>query len=535
MANSPHPTGSSVGSDDPSDLLAPGDDTAQPANPLQLARDELGEICGQINNGHSRLVDLMRRVLADELWAGAGLKSPEHWLTAFAGVAWSSAHDIVRIARRADELPRMSTLLDNGRLTLGQAAVVAKYTPAAYDEDVAEFASYATVTQLRRSLTRYEFNADTVADDDGSGATAYLPDGAVDDVETQQQSVDAAEQRAPDLFDPATAAAQLHMRYAAGRFKLTYEAPADIGALVEQALLEAKDALFALRRNQSRSADAPDGKATSPHSPASPPPNRSTLGEAMAVLAERSLDTGAPVGGSRADRYRVYLHLDTAGNAWLQKGAAIPPSLRDRMICDGSVQPIWETEGRPVNVGRSQRIVPARTRRILEDRDRGCRFPGCLALHNLECHHLDHWINGGATDDNRLIMLCRFHHHEHHRGAFTIVGDPSRRDGVIFTERGGAAIGPTRPNPRGPSPTGCSPDPPEPTPTEPDPAATTPAARDFAPYAGPTNDPLHLAWVRFDPRRATDIGPVERIVRRNSERVARRNDDIEDDPDPPGA
>jgi len=154
-------------------------------------------------------------------------------------------------------------------------------------------------------------------------------------------------------------------------------------------------------------------------------------------------------------------------------------------LCDGVIQPVWETDGKPVNVGRAQRIVPARTRRLLEDRDRGCRFPGCLAMHHLECHHLDHWADGGRTDTDRLIMLCPSHHDEHHRGSFVIVGDPSRPDGLTFTTRSGTRIRPTfRPHVAVPKTVAAEPDPPPPVPR----------------YAGPMNDKLHLSLVRFNPR-----------------------------------
>jgi hypothetical protein len=267
------------------------------------------------------------------------------------------------------------------------------------------------------------------------------------------------------------------MRYTAGRFKLSYDAPADIGALVEQAVLEAKDTLFRLVT------PATDGTALSPV-----PTRRAgaSFGEALALMAQRSLDAGAPLGHSRASRYRVYLHLDTAGQGWLTARSAVPPALRKRMLCDGVIQPVWETEGKPVNVGRAQRIVPARTRRLLEDRDRGCRFPGCLAMHHLECHHLDHWIDGGRTDANRLIMLCPSHHDEHHRGAFVMVGDPSRPGGVTFTARDGTRLRPkfiSYADQRDPN---------------------TVVGQQVSPpasprYVGPSNDKLHLSLVRFDP------------------------------------
>ncbi|MFC6706112.1 HNH endonuclease signature motif containing protein [Flexivirga alba] len=470
---------------------------------MSAAHDELAAISAQLNDGHAQLVALMRRVLAEELWCGVGFKSPEHWLTAYAGLTWSSAHDIVCIAQRSADLPTMQALLDDGRLTLGQAAVVAKYTPAAYDEEVAEFASYTTVTQLRRALCRYNFHGDD-ADADSSDAdnsttesaaeadaeSVVLPDDEADDEELVDAASDAAQARAPGEFDPATAPPTLEMRYVDGRFRLLYDAPADIGALVEQALLEAKDTLFRLHTrtmSNPRPAGSRPGAGACGDNPADATRSHkgASFGEALSLMAQRSLDDGAPLGHSRASRYRVYLHLDTMGSGWLNKSSALPPALRERVLCDGVIQPIWETEGKPVNVGRAQRIVPARTRRLLEDRDRGCRFPGCLAMHHLECHHLDHWIDGGRTDADRLIMLCPFHHDEHHRGVFVMVGDPSRPDGVVFTARDGTRL---RPEflPYQPTVADCAPAPGRP------------------PYAGPTNETLHLALVQFDGRRRSE-------------------------------
>ena len=65
----------------------------------------------------------------------------------------------------------------------------------------------------------------------------------------------------------------------------------------------------------------------------------------------------------------AYLHLDTDG-AWLNAGPALPRSLFEHVTCDGVVQPVWEREGRAVNIGRVKQIVPDHTRRIVVDRDR---------------------------------------------------------------------------------------------------------------------------------------------------------------------
>ncbi|MGI9528566.1 MAG: HNH endonuclease signature motif containing protein, partial [Acidimicrobiia bacterium] len=61
------------------------------------------------------------------------------------------------------------------------------------------------------------------------------------------------------------------------------------------------------------------------------------------------------------------------------------------------------------------RTIPPRVRRALEERDKGCRFPGC-GVRFTDAHHIDHWADGGPTSLNNLTLLCRRHHsatHEH--------------------------------------------------------------------------------------------------------------------------
>ncbi|HVV31345.1 MAG TPA: HNH endonuclease signature motif containing protein [Mycobacteriales bacterium] len=40
----------------------------------------------------------------------------------------------------------------------------------------------------------------------------------------------------------------------------------------------------------------------------------------------------------------------------------------------------------------------------------GCRMPGCDRLTNLHLHHVQHWIDGGRTDQANLTVVCAWHH-----------------------------------------------------------------------------------------------------------------------------
>jgi hypothetical protein len=183
---------------------------------------------------------------------------------------------------------------------------------------------------------------------------------------------------------------------------------------------------------------------------------------------------------------RVYLHLSTDG-AWANGGGAIPRRLLDRFLSDGVVQPVWETDARPVSVGRAMRILPNRTRRLIEDRDRGCRFPGCTATRFVEIHHLHEWATGGATDDDNQVSLCPFHHDAIDRGDYRISGDPTRPDGLVVTNRYGLPLRPPTPAELAPPPRDPPDgDPPHPRHRHPD-------------YQPPTGEPARWADIEIPP------------------------------------
>ncbi len=426
---------------------------------------EVGFICGRLNAAHADLIALVGRLEADHSWEISGIRSLEHWLTCFAGVSPAMARDLTRIATRSAELPALGREVATGRLSLGQAAVVAAHTPVGYDEDVVGLAIHATVPQLRRTIIKYDFTE-----------TAPDPGESTDEVVAPE---------VPDLLSMAAQPAELSTRYERDRFFLEYSAPADIGALVEQALIEAKDALFLAHQGGLGTTEQP-GQHEGPDLPA---PRRVRLAAAVEQLAIRSLQVGAETTAGRAGKFRIYLHLDTTGQGWVEKRGALPQHLLRKWTCDGIVQPVWETGGSPVNVGRAQRIVPRRTRRLVEDRDRGCAFPGCLALHHLECHHVVHWADGGRTDMDGLISLCPHHHDRHHTGDFAITATPDQPGKFTFETRGGHPIGPVPP---------IVPEPPQ---TSPSPDAPPPPR-----YAGPTNEVLHMDWVRFYRRQIPPVG-----------------------------
>jgi uncharacterized protein DUF222/HNH endonuclease len=79
----------------------------------------------------------------------------------------------------------------------------------------------------------------------------------------------------------------------------------------------------------------------------------------------------------------------------------------------------------PLEVGRATRVVAPAQRTALTVRDGGCRFPGCdRPVAWCDAHHLRHWLHGGPTDLQNLVLLCRGHHHAVHEGGWQLHRHP---------------------------------------------------------------------------------------------------------------
>jgi hypothetical protein len=111
--------------------------------------------------------------------------------------------------------------------------------------------------------------------------------------------------------------------------------------------------------------------------------------------------------------------------------SSVPISARtvERLACDSSIaRVLLDSESTVIEVGRSKRVVSEPARRALTARDGHCRWPGCDRPASWSAaHHVVHWIHGGTTDLDNLILLCHRHHWMVHEGNWQIVrGDDGR-------------------------------------------------------------------------------------------------------------
>jgi uncharacterized protein DUF222/HNH endonuclease len=140
------------------------------------------------------------------------------------------------------------------------------------------------------------------------------------------------------------------------------------------------------------------------------------------------------------------LGLSGAAAAEMEFSLPVSSTTVERLACDSSIaRVLLDSESTVIDVGRSKRVVSEPARRALRARDGSCRWPGCdRNASYTAAHHLVHWIHGGTTDLDNLILLCHRHHWMVHEGKWQLVrGD----DGRILTIPPTLTFGPL---PRGP-------------------------------------------------------------------------------------
>jgi hypothetical protein len=136
------------------------------------------------------------------------------------------------------------------------------------------------------------------------------------------------------------------------------------------------------------------------------------LADALVELAAHRLDNGSiPQRASQRTHVQVTTTLETlaalagAPRAETEFDGLLPDTTVQRLACDSTVtRVLLDAESAVIDVGRSRRVVPGATRRALNVRDRGCRWPCCGRPESwTAAHHIVHWVHGGRTDMDNLV------------------------------------------------------------------------------------------------------------------------------------
>ena len=126
-------------------------------------------------------------------------------------------------------------------------------------------------------------------------------------------------------------------------------------------------------------------------------------------------------GWSAAERAWFTDALRRHGDAVTADGAELDATAVATLTCDSVVQRVLMAGSKVLNLGREVRTATSAQRRAIVARDRHCRAPGCRTKpKHCDVHHVDHWINGGRSDVDRMVLLCGTHHREFHKPGYRI-------------------------------------------------------------------------------------------------------------------
>jgi len=343
---------------------------------LALARDrlaiEMAEHVAELSKS---------RACVDE-W---GSVSTQDWVRHQCNMPSGVAGDLLHVAEQLPNLTKTVEAVGDGKIGLAHAAIIARHVQAITRSESAEpfderpFLKAAEESSVSR-LWYYSMHAWHRAD----------PQGVTD---AQRQAVEERYLRFTDGADGTV--------YVKGAFDSA------AGATIKTAMEPMTQPLG-------------DGDLRS---------RERRYGDAWVEMAAHSLDTGVvPQHGSVRPHVQVTTTLETLqgliGAPAGEMALSLPISAKtvQRFACDSSItRVLLGADSAVIEAGRAKRVVAGGTRRLLDARDKHCRWPGCERPASWSAaHHILHWAQGGKTDLSNMILLCQHHHWMVHEGGWRL-------------------------------------------------------------------------------------------------------------------
>ena len=377
---------------------------------------EIASLSAHLDAAAHRLLDCIRRFDEANGWHEQGAISCAHWLAWRLGWDPATAREKVRVARALGMLPAINDSLRTARLSYAKVRALTRVATPENEAKLLDMALMATGAQLERLCRGYRGVVDgerTPEPEERSVRQRLLPGGMV------KLELVLEPDEADLILRAIERAREVHARLAEPAETEATTAPAVAAAQAEAEVAQAADV----------SAEASW-------------PSRA---DGAVKLAESFL-AGNPVTGTGGERFQVIVHVgqevlgpDGAWTATLEDGSRVSAETLRRVACDCGLLATGG-DGEALNIGRRARSIPPAIRRALMLRDRGCAFPGCTHTAFLHGHHIEHWLHGGETSLENLVMLCTFHHHLVHEGGWTVAAES---DGVFtFHSPAGTLLAP---------------------------------------------------------------------------------------------
>ncbi len=400
----------------PAPPLTPLTATRDNPMPIDALGERIAELAARIHAATYELLVMLREYDEGRGWNN-GYLSCAHWLNWRTGIDLGAAREKVRVARALPGLPLISAALACGSISYAKVRAITRVATPETEQRLLDVALAGTASHVERIVRAWRRTDRVIAaqEADARHLSRHLTTWIDDD----------------------------------GMLVLRGRLTPEVGAVLHRALEAAADQL----RRESK--DAPETR----------PGRRGHLGPATSGCVgaagrdgphrgprrrtrRGSLSGGLARGGGGRRRRPGRPDVAGPGGGVLEvEDAAIRVSAEtsQRLACDASVVTMHhDADGQVLDVGRKTRTIPTAIRRALSARDTRCQFPGCSAT-RCDAHHIDHWMDGGPTSLDNLVLLCRRHHRLVHEGGFTLRWRPDRTIAFFDPSRWELRIAPPQP------------------------------------------------------------------------------------------
>jgi hypothetical protein len=382
---------------------------------LSRLGDEITEMAAHLAAGTCELLELIQIFDEEEGWCLPGIASCAHWLNWKCSMSMGTARERVRVARALPALPKTLAAFRVGKVSYSKVRAMTRVATRRNEDVLLNVAFHGTAAHVETHVHLYRQVKRTEA--------------------LEQGEVQHAKRRL-SLYEDDD-----------GTWVMSGRFTAEQGALISKALDAAQEQLFEEQKQEPEEV-AKEIDQNLPPDQVLPHAFKSRCADALVRVAEGFL-AGTKSESSGGDRYLVNIHTDietlkedgNGAESEIEERGHVSAETSRRMACDCSVVHWHDSkEGEPLSVGRKTRSIPPAIRRALKRRDGGCRFPGCSCSRFVDAHHIQHWVDGGETSMDNLVLLCRRHHRLVHEEGFGLSRNP---DGVInFTLPDGTLIPP---------------------------------------------------------------------------------------------
>jgi hypothetical protein len=352
----------------------------------QAIESEIATLSAQIDVAEHRLLTLVRELDARQRHRDHGLASMAIWLNWRVGLGLVAAREKVRVAKALGGLSRIDAAFAKAEVSYSKVRAMTRIATPENEGRLLNMAKSASAAQLERICRGVE---------------------------------------------------QVTTRGAEGQKRWVRVLPCTDGMVRLEARMHPDEAALVLK--------ALDAAVEEDSAEAPPAEKRKSRPDGLIRVADAFLAGQRPDGRPGGERHQLIVcvredPLAPGGVSAEAEGAGlVTPVTLNRLACDASVTRVAvDDQATPRDVGRKTRTIPPAIRRALTARDGGCRFPGCTNRRWVDAHHISHFVDGGETSRDNLILLCTAHHRLVHEGGFRVSGDATgprfeRPDGSLIT------------------------------------------------------------------------------------------------------